>query len=752
MKAKNKPKVMNKVLKVFLISMIIGIIAISTVVFSIYFSVKLDIDSFAHATASVEIYDAAGTRIDTPSTVDSYVSYDDISPHIIHAFVALEDKRFYKHNGIDYIRLAGALINNIKAGYSKEGGSTITQQLAKNSQLTLDKKISRKIKEARLAHELEKSFTKEEILEMYLNTIYFGNSLYGINEACQRFFGKQTSEVEPYEAAILAGVVNNPKSNSPIRNAENAEKRKNLVLRLMYEQEYLTDDEYNANLKMKYVEPQKPSSSVNYPYYNAAIGEASLLLGLSEKTILGGKYKISTYLHSDVQNSMHIAFSSGAYRSTNANGIDANSYAIMLDNATGGVTGYYADHSYSVHELRRQPGSALKPLLVYAPALNADYISPVTQFNDEKSVFNDYSPANFGNEYLGWIDARTALNKSSNVIAVQLLNEIGIEYAKSYAKKAGLTFSADDNSLALALGGMTYGLTATELAGGYMCIANGGSYTKPTFIREIRDENGKILYSHTKNAERVFSEESSYLLTDILMDTVKNGTARKMQALPFQLAAKTGTAGGNTDNSNTDAWSVSYTSQSTLCVWYGNLSGLKEHNITTTGGALPTLMAKFIYERSKHSPNAFSVPENIIELKIDKFALDEYHEVLLAGENTPEVYQKSEVFDIRNAPQEYSMLFSPPELDLSFSQSENGNPKITFNTSRLFTYHIYKRSSGANVEKLAEISEADGLYCHIDESKSDSPFDDLISWYGVEIYSKTGDKLGSEELPYLSLF
>ncbi|MDD4316449.1 MAG: transglycosylase domain-containing protein, partial [Clostridia bacterium] len=215
----------------------------STAFFTVYFSARLD-NTVTYGETAIKVMDNVGEEIPSPSSVRIYIKYDEISPHIINAFVALEDKRFFKHSGIDYIRIGGALINNIKAGYIKEGGSTITQQLAKNTQLSNKKTLQRKIKEAKLARDIERKYSKEEILEIYLNAIYFGNSIYGINEACMRFFNKKPADIELYEAAILAGVVKNPGKNSPLRSPANANQRKNLVLRLMKEQGYIDAFQY----------------------------------------------------------------------------------------------------------------------------------------------------------------------------------------------------------------------------------------------------------------------------------------------------------------------------------------------------------------------------------------------------------------------------------------------------------------------------------------------------------------------------
>lgn len=733
-------------LSVFLISTIIVILAVTGVFFGIYFSVKLEPNSFVKATARIHLYDNDGNKIDTPASVDSYVSYDEISPHIIHAFVALEDKRFYKHNGVDYIRVIGAAIKNIKAGKIKQGGSTITQQLVKNSQLTHDRTFQRKIKEMKLARDIERRYTKEDIVEMYLNTIYFGNSIYGINDACRRFFGKKPSEVEPFEAAILAGVVNNPRANSPLQNSNNANKRKNLVLKLMYEQEFLAEHEYNNAIDQGYILPETiPSASgANTAYYNSVISEAENILNLNAKEILTKNYKIYTYLEQNIQDRLYKAHLSSDFTVTGNNASPVSSSSLVLSNTTGGISGYYATHNYSVFDFRRQPGSAIKPILTYAPALTSGYISQLSQFNDVRLDFNGYSPSNYKDSYLGWTDAKTALKVSSNSVAVQLLNELGVEYAKEYAKQAGLVFHENDNSLALALGGMTYGVTSLELSGAYMTIANGGLYTGPTFIKKIADDGGHTIYSHEMTVSRVFTEEASYLLTDMLMETAKTGTAKKLSILPFDIAAKTGSVGSLEEKGlNSDAWSVSYTTENTVCVWYGNLRE-HENDMTVTGGGMPTLLAGHIYS-SMNQPMGFTAPDNIVELSIDGLALQELHRVLLATDNTPAEYIINAPFDILNAPTEYSPLFDVAPINLQITEN-NGIIELSFDGKDIYNYRVYRRTS----TDKSLISEITGENKRI--SIADSSDELNLCWYIVEVLSKTGSILAEEEKPYIGLF
>ncbi len=737
MTKKNKQGIFRRIKKVFLISLIIVAIAASVSFFTIYFSAKLD-KNITYGSSQINVYDKDGVEVLSPSSMHIYTRYDEISPHIINAFVAIEDKRFFKHSGIDYIRVGGALVNNIKAGRIKEGGSTITQQLAKNTHLSNKKTLQRKIKEAKLARDIERKYTKEEILEIYLNAIYFGNSIYGVNQACMRFFNKKPSDVEVYEAAILAGVVKNPGKNSPLRSPNNANQRKNLVLRLMKEQGYIDSFEYENNIQKTFVQPKNDFSEINLQYYSAVVSEAAKKLGISEKAVIESQLKIYTYYDKQKQNLIYHAFESGEYA---VEGADYS--ALMLDNDSGGVAAYFATHDYNIYDLRRQPGSTIKPIIAYVPALQKKHISPATLYNDEKMTFGNYAPSNYQNSYQGVASIRNCVAHSSNVVAVQLLDEIGIGYAKNIASAMGIKFQNDDNYLPLALGGMSKGVTSLELAESYLCLANAGAHTEAAFIKKIVDKDGRTVYEHRQQPQQVISQEAAYLMTDMLMDAVRSGTAKKLSSINFQIASKTGTVGG-ADGRNTDAWNVSYTENNTLCVWYGNLSGYVENNISSTGGSHPTMLAKYIFANIPPAQN-FYVPENIVEVKIDSLATKEFKKIMLATDNTPSEHQKYEIFDAMNVPTDYSPLYEMPSTNMALETSPN-NTKISFDTLDYFEYKLIRKNlaTGEDIE-LFSAAMQNGRISFLDENKEQGIFS-----YCIEVSGKYG-VLGIAEEKFLIL-
>lgn len=687
-----KPTKKSKVIiKLFLFSSI-SVILFAIIMFSsVYYSVKLDKNAVIAAKAQVQLYDAKNNMIENKSLY-RYIPYEEISTNIISAFVALEDKRFFSHKGVDYYRTAGAFYHNVKDRRYKEGGSTITQQLAKNTQLTNEKTIKRKIKEMKLAKDIEKNYSKEEILEMYLNAIYFGYGLYGIDSACRNYFNKEPIDVTLGEAALLAGIVKSPSNYSPANNQMKANIRKNLVLRLMFEQNYIDKTEYDAAVSVDYQYKNEKQIELSTPYYASSIMEASLLLGISENEIIKGKYKIFTNYDKDSQQILYQAFLSKEFVDINNFGNTSAYSALLCDNENSAISAYFSNVDSDIFKLRRQPASAIKPILVYVPALESNYITTLTPYLDEKINIDGYSPSNYGNVYSGWTTVENAVKNSINTVAVQLLHEVGLPYSKDIAHKMGLNFDESDQNIALALGGMTYGTTSIELCNAYMTLANGGVFAHNSFISKIEDASGKVIYTKKEEKTRVISEDSAYLMTNMLINTAKDGTARKLSGIPYEVASKTGTVSFGNTSSNTDSWNLSYTTQNTLCVWYGALENSKESAINTTGGGLPTLFASYVYKNlPTPKDKVFYAPEDIVELEVDLYALEKDKKLLLSHQFTPEKYRKNGLFSIKNYPEEYSIYFDIDKIYLDITELEDGY-KITFPMQDEFNYSLVREN------------------------------------------------------------
>jgi membrane peptidoglycan carboxypeptidase len=707
---------------------------------SIYFNTKLDKSAIAVPKARISVYDAENARMENLQLY-KYIPYEDISQNVVNAFVALEDKRFFKHNGVDYYRIAGALVNDIKAGSFKEGGSTITQQLAKNTQLGNEKTLKRKIKEMRLATEIEKNYSKEEILEMYLNAIYFGNGIYGIDSACRNYFNKSPSELSVSESAILAGIVKNPAKYSPTVNTDAAIERRNLVLRLMKEQGYIDAAVYSSSVNEQYTPAECVfDSQICTPYYNSVLEEACGILGITEKTLIQSEYKIYTYYSAEKQNAVFEAFNSKNYESVNKNGSVASYSVLLAGNNSGGVEAYYSNFAESVFSLRRQPGSTAKPIVVYAPCVENGLITEQTPVLDEKISIEGYAPSNYADSYLGWTTAETALSKSINTVAVKLLNDLGVDNALRFAEKCGFSFSQSDRNLAVALGGMTYGETLVELSEAYMSLACGGLHKDNTFVSKIVDPNGKTVYTNSQRTERVMSRDTAFLVTDMLMQTVKSGTASKLNGFGFDLAAKTGTAQSTKCDENLDAWNISYTTEDTLCVWYGDTKNTAETAIETTGSSYPTLLARYV-RASVEAPKAksFDIPDTVFETEIDTYALEKDHEVYLSNYNTPPEFRQKAYFSFKNCPTASSPYFTLEDIVFDVSEKD-GLLQTQIYTDSPYNFILVKKDllSGKTEEyqcvadklNVFESGKRNGIYSYY-----------LEAYYGNQFLGNTSDRI-----------
>lgn len=678
---------MKKFIKYFFISLtiliLILLVSLSFYIGSIYTNaLKIDIDEakLSAPFTTIEIYDNDNKPIREDNTInENFVEGYELSEDTKNAFISIEDKDFYTHHGVNYKRMVKAMINNIKAGKFKEGASTITQQLIKNSHLTSAKTFERKITEIALSQKLEKQYSKDEILSQYLNIIYFGNNCYGIEDASQFYFSKPAKELNISESAMLAGLIKSPSKYSPIKNPENALTRRNIVITEMEKDGKISMEEaikaknQPLNLKIDTHSKNRLNS-----YSQAAIDEAEEILQIPAQQIALQGYKIYTYQNEKLQNDLQNAFESTDH--------NCNHAGIVIDNKSHSIVAYTGKGDYKILDCKRQPGSCIKPILVYGPALNEDVIYPCTQLLDEKTEIANFKPKNIGNVYHGYVSARESLSKSINIPAVKILSYVGIDKAKQYAEDMGLSFVEADEGYCLALGGMTYGVNIKQLAGAYSTFANLGKFSQPQFISFISDKNGKIVYVHKAEEKQVLREDSSYLLTDMLKTCAQSGTGKKLSELEIEIATKTGTVGKSGTKQNLDAWNVSYTPNLTCAVWLGNLDNTP---IDYTGGNQPTEIAKNFFKTNK-TTEKFEKPDSIIEKNIDIIELEENHRIVLANEYMPERYTQQELFSSFNLPNSYSDKFAKAQIPSYTSKVVNNNAIITFTANEYLTYQIYE--------------------------------------------------------------
>ncbi len=634
----------------------------------------------------------------------TWVSISELQPSTVYAFISAEDARFFEHEGVDVIRIAGAIVADIKAGSYVQGASTISQQLIKLSHLTSEKTISRKAEEAALAYEMERQYSKEDILEMYLNYVYFGGGYYGIEAAAEGYFGVHASDLTLDQSAMLAGILKSPSGYAPHINYAASINRRNNILRLMRDYGYITDDEKKqASARRPTILHDKNEEYSGY-YTDAVTKSAAALMGITVDELIRGGYSIYSAMDSDIQHYCEEMFKNGELFPAE----DSEAAIVVLEPSTGMVVAMVGGRSYTggisfnrATDIRRQPGSVIKPVIAYAPAFEYLNYTAADMILDEETTFADYTPSNYGNKYYGWVTVREAVTKSLNVPAVKTLSAVGVYRAKDFAKRCGIEFDDKDDSLALALGGFTYGVSPLQIAGAYSCFASGGIYNTPTLIKKITDRNGLTVYEYRQDSRRVMSEANAYILTSMLKSVVTEGTGHRLNTLDIPIAGKTGTVG--LANGNRDAWMAGYTPEYTAVVWQGYDSdrlGLLPSS--ATGGTYPALM---LYELFNHiypdgRSGDFEKPESVKQYSIDAKTLKKQHKAVLANAMTPQSSRVTEYFTEETAPEDVSGYWAVPgSAQNLLAVREEGGVMVSFDCPDDFGMYTLWRSEAGKAEK-----------------------------------------------------
>ena len=524
-----------------------------------------------------KVYDRNGKLMGELSIQKSDpVDFDQIPKLLIDAFVATEDKRFYEHSGVDILSIGRAAVKDIIARAKVEGGSTLTQQLAKNIFLTRDKTFFRKATEVSIAMALERNQTKDEIITMYLNRINFGGQIYGIKAASEYYFGKSDlKKLEVWEMATLAAMPKGPSKYNPLRNPDLSMQRRSVVLQLMEEQGYITSAEREEAKKVvyDYTPPAKKQQYLAFMDY--VMSEAEEVTGLSQDDLNVGGYKIYTTMDADAQKVLEKEFADDDNFEKSVDDTQVQASMVIMNNDSGAIVALLGGRDYErkgysrVTSSRRQPGSAFKPIVSYAPALESGQFTQDSLLNNQKQCFSDYCPGNL-HGYSNTISMPDAIQKSENIPAVWLLNEIGVSTGFKFAQKMGIPLEPEDKNLSLALGGLSSGTNTLEMAQAYSAFANGGTLNEAYAIKQIKNSDDEVKYEHKKNGIEVMSEETSYQMTDMMRNVVESGTGKKA-AISRPVAGKTGTtqSGIKGNSSNRDVWFVGYTPELTAAVWMG---------------------------------------------------------------------------------------------------------------------------------------------------------------------------------------
>ncbi|WP_342561303.1 PBP1A family penicillin-binding protein [Paenibacillus sp. FSL R7-0345] len=553
------------------------------------------------------------------------VEHDDIPEQLINAFVATEDKRFFEHKGVDFWSIGRAAVKDIAARSMVEGGSTITQQLAKNIFLTRDKTFFRKATEVSIAVALENSKTKDDIITMYLNRIPFGGTIYGIKAASIRYFGKSNlQDLDLWEMATLAAMPKGPSRYNPLRNPELSKERRGVVLQLMYEQGYITQQEMDEAKVVDY-NYKPPESKQRYQaFIDFAIDEAEERFGLTEDDLNIGGYKIYTTMDKHAQETVEDAFADSDNFEESVDDELVQGSMTIINQENGSIVALMGGRNYEkkgfsrVNDSRRSPGSSIKPVVAYAPALESGKFTSSSMLSNEKQCFGSYCPNNL-HGYSSTISMSTAITKSENIPAVWLLNEIGVNTGFQFAKKLGINLSDDDKNLALALGGVSQGTNTLEMAQAYSAFASGGELREAYSIKSIENSDGDTVYRANTTPERVMSEQTAYQMTEMMQEVVTDGTGKKAK-INRPVAGKTGTtqSGYSGISSNRDVWFVGYTPEWTAAVWMGYDKPSKTHLLKNSSPLAAAFWGKVMEEALEGVPaKSFPSPSGSNDDKVE---------------------------------------------------------------------------------------------------------------------------------------
>lgn len=608
MKKKQKTERKNKrsagcsiVLSFLLIGVFAGIgAAVALIIGIVTDAPTIDLSDYTIKNISTVFYDNAGKEVDTAHGGENrtLATLTEMPKYLQDAIISIEDERFESHHGIDIKRTLGAVVNWVKtAGKGSYGGSTITQQLVKN--MTQDKArngiegVYRKIREWWRSYMLERELSKDQILELYLNTVYFGNSTYGVKEASNLYFSKEVKNLTLAESALLAGITNRPADYDPFTHLDNAKSRQKVILKKMLQLGKITDTEYQAASEEEIVIKKGTSTAVSaHSYFVDAViedviadleSQKNMTSAAASNLIYGGGLKIYTTMDSKVQAAIDKAYiddEQTVFAVFAKQEEQPQSAMVIIDYKTGYIVGLAGGRGEKTSmrefnratQAKRQPGSSIKPLAIYGPAIEDGTITAATILSDTPLTINipgsgSWSPKNwYSAGYYGNVSVRYAIEQSMNIPAVRVLQMIGLNRAYNALLSEGITTltKEDLNYAPLSLGGLSDGITVKEWTAAYGMIANGGTYIKPVTYTRVEDSNGTIILQNKRKESRIFSSGTAYVLTDIMKGVVEKGTARSARLANSVAAGKTGST---TDTK--DKWFVGYTPYYVGAVWVG---------------------------------------------------------------------------------------------------------------------------------------------------------------------------------------
>ncbi len=610
----------SQLIKGSIMLIIIFIIALITAFIYAYNEIQLDMDKIVnyHPKISSVILDYKGNKISNimKGRHRLYAKYDDMPSYLIEALIAIEDTRFFEHNGVNPDAIIRAALRNYKAGKKVEGGSTITQQLVKKILLSPKKSYTRKLKEAILAIKVEQELTKEQILERYLNEISFGRGYFGVRTASKGYFHKELDKLTLKEAALLVGLPNAPSYYNPVKHLDRALKRANTILSRMRKLGWIREDDYLKAIKET---PKIYHDTLTQNIAPYVTDEVIRRLKKEFPDIKTGGYTIYTTIDMREQKIAREALKYAYRRALRKYKKDKlNGAFLVVDNSTGDIKAMVGGVDYKKSAfnratmMERQPGSAFKPF-IYQVALDLGY-NPATELTDVARTFQYYRdgkrviwrPKNYESNFVGFIKLRDALVHSRNLATINLVTEIGVDRILEKLKPLKIPHIPQDMSISLG----NLGLSPVKMAEIYSAFANGGHMIEPRLISKVVSKDGTVIYEAKNQEIRDFTKpEQAYLMTDILKDVIIRGTGRNAQVKGVEVAGKTGTT-----NRNVDAWFCGYSPAQEVIVWIGRDNN-RPIGRGATGGAISApafaYFFKKLYQIYPNLPRKFKVPEGV---------------------------------------------------------------------------------------------------------------------------------------------
>lgn len=601
--------------KIFIFTFFSIIIIILSLYVYAFITPKFNINT----SKSITYYDKYGNDLFQEREKNDYVELNNISDYVKNSIVSIEDKNFYNHKGFDYLRIAKAMLVNLKSKKLKEGASTISQQYIKNLYLTFDKTWERKIQEALLTLELETHYSKNEILEGYLNTIDFGAGNYGIKEASKYYFNKEPKDLSLAEASIIVGIPKNPSYYNPVTNYENAKERQKNVLISMVKNKYISKDEMNEAINEPlnfYAKNDKVELSSIYYYRDAVLKELSNIKEIPSSLLDMEGLKIYTNLDKDVQKNLENNIDKEMKNSS------LQVASVVVTPSNGKIVALIGGKEYSksqynrAYSSKRQVGSTIKPFLYYSALENG--FTPSSTFLSERTTFNlgdtMYSPKNAGNIYANKnISMLTAIAYSDNIYAMKTHLFLGTDSLSKITKRVGIKTEVKENASS-ALG--TTEINMIDYSNGFIALANEGKHETPHLIEKITDNNGKILYEYKYSNDYVLNKKYVYILNNLLTSTYNysliNYTSPTLVSISNELKGKYAAKSGST---KTDYWTVGYNKDYLMLVWAGNddNSEVKSKDSKIT----KKIWAKTISTIKDNKNEWYDIPKGITAAAID---------------------------------------------------------------------------------------------------------------------------------------